>query len=114
MNYETVGFFVVMAPGAAIVLSNMWHQQTLQRHIRTIAWRERSWNDTQLGFKQQLTLLFHSQTYLAPNDSTELASAKRALLSAWPQIRRRHLVGGCVAVVGAVVGAATGMLFAQV
>jgi hypothetical protein len=112
VDTETVGFFVGTAPGAAIVLSNMWHQQALQRHIRTVAWQERSWKDTQLGFKQQLALLFRPHTYLAPNDTPELARAKRALLSAWPQIRRRHLVGGCVAVVGAIVGTAAGALLA--
>ena len=110
MDTETVGFFVGMAPGAAIVLSNMWHQQALQRQIRTVAWQERNWKDTQLGFRQQLALLLHPHTYLAPNDSPELARAKRALLSAWPEIRRRHLVGGCVAVVGAAVGVTVGVL----
>ena len=112
MDTETVGFFVGVAPGATIILNNMWRQQTLQRQIRFVAWQECSWNDTQLGFKQQLTLLLHPHTYVAPDDSPELASAKRALLSAWPQIQRRHLVGGCVAVVGAVVGAAAGVLLA--
>lgn len=112
MDTETVGCLIGVAPGAAIIVSNMWHQQALQRQIRIIAWQKQSWNDTQPSFKQQLALLFHQAGYMAPNDSPELANAKRALLSAWPQIRRRHLIGGCVAVVGSILGVAAGMLLA--
>ena len=112
MDTETIGFFVGATPGAAIVIRNMWYQRTLQKQIEAVAWEERNWNDTQLGFKQQFNLLFHPEKYVAPNDSPELAKAKQALLSAWPQISRRHWIGGGVLVVGAIVGVAAGAVLA--
>ena len=112
MDTETIGFFIGAAPGVAIILGNMWHQQTLQRQIEAVAWEERSWNDTQLGFKQQFNLLFHPERYVAPNDSPALVKAKQALLTAWPQIRRRHWIGGGVAVIGTIIGVAVGVALA--
>ena len=112
MDTETIGFFVGAAPGLAIILRNMWHQQTFQKHIETVAWEERSWNDTQLSFKQQFNLLFHPERFVAPSDGPELVTAKQALLSAWPQIRRRHWIGGGVVVIGAIIGVAFGVTLA--
>jgi hypothetical protein len=113
MDTETIGFFVGATPGLVIVLRNMWHQQSLQKQIKAVAWEERSWNDTQLGFKQQLNLLFHPERYIAPSDSRAMVTAKQALLSVWPQIRRRHWIGGGVLVIGAVIGVAVGVVLAQ-
>ena len=112
MDTETIGFFVGAAPGIVIILTNMWRQQTLQKQIEAIAWKDRSWEDTQFGFKQLFNLLFHPERYIAPNDSPALVEAKQALLSAQPQIRRRHWIGGGVVVIGAVIGVAVGVALA--
>lgn len=112
MDTETIGFLIGAAPGMAILLWNMRRQQVLRKKIEAVAWEERSWNDTQLGFKQQLNLLFHPERYVEPNDSPALVEAKQALLSAWPQIWRRHWIGGGVLVVGAVIGVAIGVALA--
>jgi hypothetical protein len=112
MDTGTIGFFVGAAPGVAIILKNMWYQQTLQKQIQTVAWDEKNWNDTQLGFKQQSNLLFHPERYISPSDSPAMVKAKQALLSAWPQIRRRHWIGGCVLVVGAIIGVAISVALA--
>jgi hypothetical protein len=112
MDTETIGFFVGAAPGTAILFRNMWHQHTLQKQIEAVAWQERSWSDTQLGFKQQFNLLFHPERYVTPDDSPALAQAKQALLNAWPQIRRRHWIGGGVVVAGAIIGVAVSAVMA--
>jgi hypothetical protein len=112
MDTETIGFFVGAIPGVAVILRNMWRLQTLQKQIEAVAWGERSWNDTQLGFKQQFNLLLHPERYVTPNDSPALVKAKQALLSAWPQIRRRHWIGGGVVVIGAIIGVAVGVALA--
>ena len=112
MDTETIGFFVGAAPGLAIILRIMWHQQTFQKHIETRAWEERSWNDTQLGFKQQFNLMFRPERYVAPSDGPALVTAKQALLSAWPQIRRRDWIAGGVVVIGAIIGVAFGVTLA--
>ena len=112
MDTETIGFFVGATPGITIILRNMWHQQMLQKQIQAAAWAEQRWSDTQPGFKQQFNLLFHPEKYIAPYDSPALVKAKQALLSAWPQIWRRHWIGGAILVVGAITGIAVSMALA--
>lgn len=112
MDTGTIGFFVGATPGITIILRNVWHQQVLQKQIQAIAWEERNWNNTQPDFRQQFNLLFHPERYIAPDDSPALVQAKQALLSAWPQIRRRHWIGGGVLIVGAFMGVAASVALA--
>jgi hypothetical protein len=109
---ETIGFLVGVLPGVAIVVRNMWHVRTLQKQIESVAWKERCWNDTQLGFKQQFNLLFHPERYIDPNDSPSLVGAKQALLSAWPQVVRHHWIGAGVVLAGGIMGIVLGVVLA--
>ncbi|WEN14781.1 hypothetical protein PY254_16335 [Rhodanobacter sp. AS-Z3] len=112
MDTATIGLFVGATPGVVIILRNMWYQQTLQKQIQAVAWEEQNWNATQLGFRQQFNLLFHPEKYVSPSDGPAMVKAKQALLSAWPQIRRRHWIGGGVLVLGAILGVVVGVALA--
>ena len=108
MGYGEAGFLLGALPGLALVLRNMWQRRVLQKHIEAVAWKERDWNNTQLGYGQQAKLITKPQCYIDPDDSPEIVKAKEALITALPKLWRRHWAGGAIMFLGAIAGTIIG------